>query len=164
MRALICVLLLGLSASAGAQPLPVDRWTAPLPTSDGQRIADVASWVTVATIVALDAQASWREEHRGRAFALQGARLGITSVAALVVKRLVRRTRPCAPACGMDTPDASFFSGHTAIAFTAIGGPRLSISLPLAVGSGGLRIAANKHWLTDVLVGAGVGAAISRIR
>jgi membrane-associated phospholipid phosphatase len=67
----------------------------------------------------------------------------------------------------------SFFSGHTTFAFaTAVAAGTLAelrsyhgrqwvwaVGLPLAAASGYLRMAADKHYLTDVLVGAAVGAA-----
>lgn len=67
----------------------------------------------------------------------------------------------------------SFFSGHTALAFalaTAAGtvgqlrGYRLgwlawAIGLPLAAAAGVLRMVADKHWFSDVVFGAAVGAA-----
>jgi len=70
--------------------------------------------------------------------------------------------------------DLSFFSGHTAEAFAlaaaagTIGTMRGYRWAPLAWGVGGavaattayLRIAADKHWLTDVVVGMVVGAGI----
>ena len=67
----------------------------------------------------------------------------------------------------------SFFSGHTCVAFaaaTAAGTvaklrgyknfwlPWL-IGLPIAALTGFLRMAADKHWFSDVLIGAAVGAA-----
>lgn len=70
--------------------------------------------------------------------------------------------------------DLSFWSGHTATAFalaTAAGtvsflrgdGDRgwvLGVGLGLAATTGYLRIAADRHWLTDVLAGAAAGAAV----
>jgi membrane-associated phospholipid phosphatase len=70
--------------------------------------------------------------------------------------------------------DLSFFSGHTSEAFAlaaasgTIGTMRGYRWAPLAWGVGGalaattayLRIAADKHWLTDVVVGAIVGAGV----
>lgn len=99
-----------------------------------------------------------------RCFELQALRTGVTYGLVGLAKWLLPRERPCAPACGIDGADQSFFSGHTAIAFSTVGGPRLAFSLPLAIGTGNLRVAAGKHWITDVLVGAGVGLATSRIR
>jgi membrane-associated phospholipid phosphatase len=85
---------------------------------------------------------------------LYGLRLGVTYGAAFAAKKLVHRERPCAPLdCGIDNPDFSFYVGHTALAFSTLGGPRLSVALPLAISTGGLRVAGGKHYLTDVLVG-----------
>jgi membrane-associated phospholipid phosphatase len=110
-----------------------------------------------------------------RAVTMSAARVGVTFGAVYGLKKLFARRRPCsygpdvhgynyAESCGIDNPDYSFPSGHTAFAFSTIGGPRLAFALPLAVGTGGLRVAANKHWLTDTLAGAGIGLLTSRIR
>jgi membrane-associated phospholipid phosphatase len=157
-------LVLLLAAPVRAQSIAFDTWTPPLPTHGERVAADAVSWATSLSAVALDAKASWDAPDRLRAFELQGVRVGITYGAVFLAKTLVHRERPCAPACGADNPDYSFYSGHTAIAFASMGGARLAISLPLAVSTAGLRVAAGKHWLTDVLVGAGAGALTSRIR
>jgi membrane-associated phospholipid phosphatase len=66
----------------------------------------------------------------------------------------------------------SFFSGHTTFAFASVVAAGTvaelrsyrgrawvwAVGLPLAVASGYLRMAADRHYLTDVLVGAVVGA------
>lgn len=158
---LACLLV---ASTAHAQALPVDRWAPAFPTTSERKAADVASWVTALADVALDTKASWDAEDRRQAFVLQGVRVGVTYGAAFAVKKLVHRNRPCAPDCGSDNPRQSFYSAHTALAFSTIGGPRLVFSFPLAFETGGLRIGADKHWLTDVLVGAGAGLATSRIR
>lgn len=68
----------------------------------------------------------------------------------------------------------SFWSGHTAVTFAAIsslatvsyhhgwsGGPIVAVGGVLAAGTTGyLRMGADKHWFTDVLVGAVVGTAV----
>lgn len=168
MKALFLFVLLVIARSAGAQALPIDSLTPPLPNATARTMADVASWATVIAAVALDAKATIGGCHSQdvcyRAVLFTGLRVGATYGAVFAAKQLVHRTRPCAPACGIDNPDFSFYSAHTALAFSAIGGPRLAISLPLAVSTGGLRVAAGKHYLTDVLVGAGVGLATSKIR
>ena len=158
------IFAVALSGTAAGQSLPIDKLTPALPSAAGRRVADVASWATAIADVALDAKASWDSPNRGRMFALQGVRVGVTYGAVFAVKSLVHRQRPCAPECGIDNPDFSFYSAHTALAFSTLGGPRLVFALPLAVGTGGLRVAAGKHWLTDVLTGAAVGAVTSRIR
>lgn len=67
----------------------------------------------------------------------------------------------------------SFYSGHSSLAFSlAVGAGTLAhlrgyrseplvwgVGLPLAAGAAWLRIAADKHYATDVLVGSAVGAA-----
>jgi membrane-associated phospholipid phosphatase len=94
-----------------------------------------------------------------------------------LVKFTVGRERPWAVSVPFpDTRDAhlSFFSGHTTLAFavsTAAGtvatmrGYRWAplvwlIGLPYAFSEGYLRIAADQHWMTDVLVGMVAGSAI----
>lgn len=172
MRTAVLILaLLLLPQIVSCQALPVDRLTPPLPNKTARQIADVASWVTSIVPVVLDAKASWNAPERRRAFVLQGARIGVTYAAVFAVKKLVHRSRPCAPDdCGSDDPNFSFYSGHTALPFASmgakpeLGGPRLAVMVPLAVGTGGLRVMAGKHYLTDVLTAAGVGLLTSRIR
>ncbi len=159
-RVLMSILLaITLPSMAAAQSTAFDRMTPPLPTHGERVAADVASYATLATVMALDFKASW-EDRNNRAHAVQmfAVRAFVTWGWAEIAKGLAARTRP-------DGSDAkSFYSQHTAHAFSTLGGPRVSFAIPLAVGTGGLRIAASKHYLTDVLVGAGVGALTSRIR
>ena len=75
---------------------------------------------------------------------------------------------------GKTDDNLSFYSGHTALAFSSVGASAtvlamhgsklaplvLGAGLPLAALTGGLRIAADRHYLSDVLVGAAMGAAI----
>lgn len=107
--------------------------------------------------------------------------LGLTDV----VKHVFHRPRPYAHSCEPPAPDAlakpdaqlSFFSGHTAAAFAlAVANGRVAselgfrdagavkwTGLALAASTGVLRIAAGRHYLSDVLAGAavGVGAALA---
>lgn len=160
---LVLAALLCLATSGHTQALPIDRLTPPLPTVGERHIAAVVSWGTVLAAVALDAKASWDAPDRKRAFLLQGARIGIAQAATFGLKKLVHRERPCAPSdCGPDNPDFSFPSGHAMLGGTSFGGPRLAFTLPLIVGTGGLRIAANKHYLTDVAAGALIGMAVGK--
>lgn len=152
------LLLLLLAAPVGAET------RIELPNHTARQVADVASWATVATAMALDVQASWKCSDRVRCFELQGARIGVGQIAVFVAKLTVKRMRPCAPDCGIDNPNYSFFSGHTTLAFQTIGGAKLQVSIPLAASTGALRVAAGKHWVSDVLMGAGVGLLTSRIR
>lgn len=96
-----------------------------------------------------------------------------------LTKLLVGRERPFVHTLPPDRPHApddnlSFFSGHTTEAFAiaaasgTLGELRGYRWAPLAWGVGGalavttgyLRMAADKHWLTDVVVGAIVGTAV----
>jgi membrane-associated phospholipid phosphatase len=100
-----------------------------------------------------------------------------------LTKMLVGRERPFVHTLAPDRKpltdqpsdnNLSFFSGHTAEAFAlatawgTVGTMRGYRWAPMAWGVGGavaattgyLRIAADKHWLTDVVVGAVVGAGI----
>ena len=154
----ICVLLC-MPATALAQEPRVQ-----LPTETQRKVADAASWATAFTTVALDTRASWDCLDRRRCFTTQGARLGVTYGVVYLVKKIVYRKRPCYPDCGIDNQFSSFYSAHTALAFQSVGGPRLMFTIPLSIGTGGLRVAAGKHWITDTLVGAGAGLITSRIR
>lgn len=173
------ILAVLLPSLASAQALPLDKLTPPLQTPTERKVADAASWATALTLIALDTAASWRSDNRGRAFGTQAARIGVTYGAVFAVKQMVSRRRPCsyglpgdpdvrganyAESCGGDNPDYSFYSGHTAVAFQAVGGPRLAIALPLAISTSGLRVAGGKHYLTDTIVGAVAGLLTSRIR
>lgn len=100
-----------------------------------------------------------------------------------IVKHLVRRPRPYAyrldPASSSEVPadtTVSFYSGHTATAFTAavalaqtysyrhedgLGSALVWASaLTLASATGVGRVLAGRHFWTDVLVGAGMGAGM----
>lgn len=96
-----------------------------------------------------------------------------------VVKYSVGRKRPYAhhhPRPFEEDPDQnlSFYSGHTSAAFAQVvalatalykdNSPyapwTLAVGLPLAAGVGCLRMAADKHYFTDVLIGAVVGSLV----
>jgi membrane-associated phospholipid phosphatase len=79
-----------------------------------------------------------------------------------------------ATACGRADRNSSFWSGHTAFAFTAAGllctehlklalyGAPLDVfacvaTLTTATGTGALRIVADRHWASDVVTGAVIG-------
>ncbi len=162
MKTAIVLLLLWCPVSFG-QGTAFDKPAPALPTETGRKIADVASYVTIAALEGLELKTCLSSADRARCGELAGVRNGLAYGSAYLTKKIVRRDRPCAPACGVDSPDSSFFSAHTALAFTALGGSRLQVTLPLAIGTGALRIGANKHWLTDVITGALVGALTNKL-
>lgn len=158
-----------LPSLASAQATSLDNLTPALPTAGERKAADIASWATAIAAIALDARASigkcQGQDQCYRALVTTGARVGVVYGSTFLIKKLVSRERPCASyGCGIDNPNYSLPSGHTAIAFSTIGGPGIYFALPLAIGTGGLRIAAGKHYLTDTLAGAGIGLLASRIR
>lgn len=169
-RLLIVTLIVTLFVAAPlqAQPIAGDGLLGPFDGAGAQKAAAVASWVTLGVGVGLDVVGSVREGceagHCRASLMKAGLRQGTVAVSTLALKKLVHRRRPCAPDCGSDNPDFSFPSGHTAYAFSAIGGPRLEIVVPLAVTTAGLRVKAGRHWLTDTVGGAVIGLLASRIR
>lgn len=125
---------------------------------DVETPATISDYTLGALVVSsIAVQKDW--EHRGAAAA------GIASSVAVnqAVKHLVGRMRPDG------SENVSFYSGHTSTAFAAASATCLKkadalcySSLALAASVGYLRMAANKHWLSDVVVGAGVGYAFGR--
>lgn len=110
--------------------------------------------------------------------------LGITISGGEIVKRLVGRARPYERDCdadpsrhGCDASDLfhSFYSLHSGVAFTSAGfscamhldrglysdlgadASACGVSLALAASTGILRVVADRHYLSDVLVGAALG-------
>ncbi len=110
--------------------------------------ANIASYIPVAASIVYDSYKSYKSVDRKKAFALQGLKTGTNLVASELIKLAVHRIRP-------DLSDnKSFPSEHTELAAM---GSSIAISIPLAAGTGYLRMAANKHFLTDTLTGLGIG-------
>lgn len=156
-------------------------------TDAADTISNVTGFVLMPfAAVGLDALAAGHDGARGNV----GEDLVLIAEAGVVAanvtqltKMLVGRERPFVHALASAQKtrtrepadnNLSFFSGHTAEAFAlaaasgTVGTLRGYRWAPLAWGVGGvvaattayLRIAADKHWLTDVVVGAVVGGAI----
>jgi hypothetical protein len=91
---------------------------------------------------------------------------GIYAISTQGLKRIVNETRP-------NGTEHSFPSGHTATAFfgATVLAKELGKDYPwlavtgytLAAGTGYLRLANHEHWLSDVLVGAGIGIASAEL-
>lgn len=100
-----------------------------------------------------------QEERRWQKFSAVVA--GQLAVAGMthVTKAVSNRTRPNGKS------DTSFFSGHTSSAFAGAASicnfekELCTPALLAATATGYLRIAANKHWASDVIVGGAVGYA-----
>jgi len=107
---------------------------------------------------------------------IAGETIALAGVVGQAVKLAVARERPAARARNgtrrSSDEHASFYSGHTSSAFAvavslatcaSLRGDRdawvaWAAGLPLAAATGYLRIAADRHYLSDVLAGAGAGA------
>jgi|GEM_PF-855710 len=113
-------------------------------------------------------------------FAIQAQAFAITGFVTGLVK-LSGRERPCGQSADSASgstecsdPNQSYFSGHTSLAFTGAGltcveqqhfrffgrvGSPIACAgvLALATTTGVFRVVANRHWMSDVLTGAGVG-------
>lgn len=145
--------------------LPITAHAQALPSDTERHVADIASYATVGFNIWLDTKASCIDAvDKKRGCLTEAARLGSTWIAVAVIKHFFPRDRPCAPSCGIDPINEDVPSGHTAFAMqAAMQGPRLSVTIPLAVSSGGLRLAAGKHDWVGVLTGALVGTLTGKL-
>jgi membrane-associated phospholipid phosphatase len=123
-----------------------------LPEGKGRTIADWTSYGTAGLDLTFDGIRSFRRDSGcGRRFLYRTA----TTVAiSEVTKRLVHRDRPD------HSDNKSFFSEHTALAFSSTG-LQFQLSVPLGSTTGLLRVLAAKHHPTDAVFGAGVGIGTS---
>lgn len=169
----------GLDASArGAL-----RWKDPRVTS---RVSDALGFLGVPLASFTTVWAAGRDAHAGPTtgvdMLLVGESVTLAAVANETVKLVVGRERPFVHALGPDEKkktkhpsdnNLSFYSGHTSLTFSlaaasgtiaSLRGYRLAplvwaTCTTLAATTGYLRIAADKHYLTDVLTGAVIGTA-----
>ncbi len=142
--ALVCSLLLN-SATVHAQE--------PTPAFSMGKARVAADWISTGAVVAQIAGETihnLRGPDKKRALINEGIQIGLTEVVTQLAKHFVHRERPD----GSDMK--SFFSGHTALGFAA-GGWNASVSIPLSVATGVLRMGAAKHHPSDVAVGAITG-------
>lgn len=115
-------------------------------------LSDIGLYSLIGTAVVY-ASTEYSLKHGLAATATLGVNAGINQL----VKYQVGRERPD----GSD--NLSFYSGHTSNSFAASGILCLAskkicpYGLALATSVGLLRVSANKHWLSDVLIGGGIG-------
>ena len=140
------VLVLSMSCPASAQETNPLRWPS------HRSIAGQASNALVGVTIAGETWRSFHAPDRSRALGCQVSRLLVTMAAAEIVKTIVHRVRP-------DQSDSkSFYSEHTALAFSMTSW-NVRVSVPIGGSVGYLRMAADKHYATDVLTGAAAGLA-----
>jgi membrane-associated phospholipid phosphatase len=162
MRNIFVALLLSISLTT---PLWAQE-TAGLPTSEERQTAHIASWVTVLTAEAFDVWATAHADNLGRAITLHAVRIGVVEGSVFALKHYFPDARPCTPThtCGSDGEMSGFPSGHMALACSTFGGPSLSITLPLAGGTGLGRNLAGRHFWRQIGAGCLVGSIASLIR
>lgn len=151
MRALAFALLLAIATPAAAQEPTPFEWS-----PEHRRLAGLISDGLVGLQLTLDTIHTFRQPDKWAAFKCQSMRYGAALGASETTKRLVHRVRPDG------TDDKSFFSMHTALAFSASGW-KFEIGIPIGAAAGYGRMAADKHYLTDVLVGAAAGFAAMQL-
>jgi len=156
----LCLLVFSLNSLARAEN-NIDRILADnLAWEDQELAADISDW-TMGSLLVAPYLYAWTGEHKLRNVSSVFVAQSLTWISTDITKRSVKRIRPN----GED--DRSFFSGHTSSAF--VGASLLcsmkkhcTEALVLAGLTGYLRIAAKKHYFSDVVIGAGVGYAFGR--
>jgi hypothetical protein len=146
------------------------------------RIGNVTAGAAYAwPVIALSAVHGGIDNSAGRDMTATLSSMGVAQLMAGISKRVFRRSRPNVVFDADPIDDAddvqSFFSAHTATTFAAVvsagtiasrrGSPQAKWiwigGIGLAGSTGYLRVAADRHFLTDVLVAAGVGVAIGAL-
>lgn len=156
-RLLVLVVLLAFAAPARAQVGPDQAARDALHWTGHEKLVDVTSTVLVgvALFVPCFDNRDLSATETVSCLRHQGIQVGLGILAAELTKRLVHRPRPDA------SNDLSFYSEHTELACLSVIRTRwLAVCPAVAV----LRIAANKHWLTDTAAGAGAAGVLSIIR
>jgi membrane-associated phospholipid phosphatase len=129
------------------------------------------------TLVAVGREGEWRKVHEDLVVALEA--VAVSAALTNTIKFTTGRVRPYAeyePIGFSEDPDQnlSFPSGHTSFAFALASGfatvatlrkRKLApvfwgLGMPAAALVGYLRMAGDRHWLGDVLVGAGLGTLV----
>lgn len=128
----------------------------PVNWQNHNKLANTISNITLGSDITGQVIKSFKSSDRKRALECLAAKNGLTLGSTEIVKLLVHRTRPD----GSDMK--SFFSGHSAMA-AVNSGWNFQVSIPLVFGTGYTRMAANRHFASDVLVGASVGFIFNRV-
>lgn len=172
----------GVDAAGQPDPPGLDAWARSHWRWASEDRADTLSHVGAGVayawpVIGLAAVHGGVDQEWGRDFTAAMSSLGVAQLAADWSKRAFRRARPevVFREHPVDTLDDvhSFMSGHTATTFAAVVSAGTIASrrnsrqaawiwiggLSVAGGTGYLRIAADRHFLTDVLVGAAAGTA-----
>lgn len=164
----LLVLLITFTAMAGDEHFkyvaPVDRSIGNiLKWEDTESAARYSDYTLMTTVAASYIYAISEKEDRWKRAGTVTLIHVFNAFTSDLVKMRVPRTRP------NNQNDRSFFSGHTSTAFASAGMictmkiKHCPYAIALAGTVGYLRIAANWHWTSDVIIGAGVGYFNGRI-
>jgi len=141
----------GLASTVSAQVGP-DAWMRDHLRFEEQRHRDQADWISTGVVVAALVLPCATEHRTRQCWENEGLQAGVAVLGAEIIKRLVHRNRP-------DRSDLkSFLSEHTELACVATLRSKYWALCPTV---GWMRIAADKHWTTDVGAGAGIAAGIT---
>lgn len=146
-------------------------------TSDILAYAAIPALSLTLTLVAVGREGEWRKVHEDLLVALEA--VAVSAALSNAIKMTTARTRPYAeyePIAFSEDPDQhlSFPSGHTSFAFALASGfatvatlrkRKLApvfwgVGMPAAALVGYLRMAGDRHWIGDVLVGASLGTLV----
>lgn len=143
-------------------------------TTTIQRFGEPAMTVAVSSGLMLTGVALGKPEVTRSGLRVAGA-VGLATVVSQLTKGVTGRLRPDGPSDGDEFQpftfsDRSFPSGHTAAAFALattladdIHHPLATVGLyGLATATGIARIQQNRHWTSDVLIGAALGVASAK--
>lgn len=122
---------------------------------DERKVYDVISYVTAGVQIGADTIHSITSNDKKKEIKQQLIRDGITIGVSELLKRTVHKSRPD----GSD--NMSFPSEHTSLT-AASQGWNFYIGIPLTGVTGFGRVKAKKHYILDVLVGAGIGSLVER--
>ncbi|MDR1356320.1 MAG: phosphatase PAP2 family protein [Tannerellaceae bacterium] len=151
----------GVAAQVSPMLKQFDHYVGDALARPGTRVDDYLQYAPVAATLALGmTRLKARSNLRDRAFVALSSHL-IMSASVRTIKHTIKVRRPDSFA------DNSFPSGHTATAFTGAhllareyGGSSAWIGVAgyaAATATGVIRIVNSRHWLSDVVAGAGVG-------
>jgi membrane-associated phospholipid phosphatase len=146
-------------------------------TSDVVAYAAIPALTLTLTLVAVGREGEWKKVHEDLLVALEA--VAVSAALTNAIKFTTARTRPYAeyePIAFGEDPDQnlSFPSGHSSFAFAfassfatvatlrrrKLAPVFWALGMPTAAFVGYLRMAGDRHWLGDVLVGAGLGTLV----
>lgn len=143
---LLLLLLLCPTPAQAQEPTPL-RWRG------HERLADHLTTAIVAGQIGAEFAHAWQQPDRRRAFGCLALENGVGLAVNETLKRIIPRLRPD----GSDRK--SFPSMHNMLTAANARGWRWSFTATMVVG----RPAAHKHYLSDSLIGFGLGAGVGRI-